>query len=101
MEGPPTGQQEAASCDLVAVTVPVFNLRAVGWAGREQMSRTPNTDSDSECSPGFWRLSPQSQSLAILLPLENNPFKTSELSRLVIWPLIPESPERAAAGLLR
>lgn len=43
----------------------------------------------------------ESSLLAILLPLENNPFKTSELSRLVIWPLIPESPERAAAGQSR
>ena len=101
MKGRLTGRQEAASYGLVAVTVSVFNLRVVGLGRKSASANTANTDSESECSPGFWHLSPQSYSLAVLLPLENNPFKTSELSRLVIWPLIPESPERAAAGLLR
>lgn len=63
------------------------------------MPRSPQEPRIRTHSPGF--TFGREPSLAILLPLGNNPFKTSALSRLVIWPLIPESPERAAAGQSR
>lgn len=80
--------------------MPVFSLGVLGLHGESKCLTLSTQVQHLNALQGVG-VRAESSLLAIPLPLENNPFKTSELSRLVIWPLIPESPERAAAGQSR